>query len=104
LLMRKHPHDWNNTVGSDLAEVADTLCARLPAVPGLLFATMKKKAGIGDIDLAIYDRRSHVLLLCEIKTVFDRFRTSYQLSNFAGQRVNFAKAARNSSPRLQARS
>lgn len=93
LLMRKHPDDWNNTVGSELAKVADAVCSGLPVIPGLFFATRKTKAGIGDIDLCIYDSRSHVLLLCEIKTVFDRFRTNYQMSNFVGQRVNFAKAA-----------
>ena len=58
----------------------------------LFFATRKKKLGVGDIDLGIYDPRSRVLLLCEIKTVFDRFRTNYQISNFTGQRVNFDKA------------
>jgi hypothetical protein len=93
LLMRKHSDDWNNTVGSHLAEVAKTVRAQLPDASGLLFVTTKTKAGIGDIDLGIYDPRSRVLLLCEIKTVFDRFRTNYQFSNFAGQRVNFAKAA-----------
>ncbi len=93
LLMRKYPDDWNNTVGSDLSKVADAVCAGLPTTPGLLFVTRKTKTGVGDIDLGIYDRRSRVLLLCEIKTVFDRFRTNYQFSNFSGQRANFAKAA-----------
>jgi hypothetical protein len=54
---------------------------------------MKIKTDIGDIDLGIYDLRSRVLLLCEIKTVFDRFRTNYQMSNFTSQRVNFNKIA-----------
>lgn len=93
LLMRKHPEDWNNTVGSELAKVADAVCAELPDIDGLFFATNKVKKGIGDIDLAIYDSRLRVLLLCEIKTVFDRFRTNYQLSNFTGQRVNYKKAS-----------
>jgi hypothetical protein len=93
LLMRKYSDDWNNTVGSHLAEVAKTVRTRLPDQSGLLFVTTKTKAGVGDIDLGIYDPRSRVLLLCEIKTVFDRFRTNYQFSNFSGQRVDFAKAA-----------
>jgi hypothetical protein len=92
LLMRKHPDAWNNTVGADLAKVADAIRGELPNTPGLLFATTKKKAGVGDIDLGIYEPRSRVLLLCEIKTVFDRFRTNYQQSNFTDQRVNFDKA------------
>jgi hypothetical protein len=91
--MRKYPEDWNNTVGSDLAKVADTIRNGLPDKPNLLFGIMKKKKGVGDIDLGIYDSESRVLLLCEIKTVFDRFRTNYQLSNFIDQRVNFDKAA-----------
>jgi hypothetical protein len=94
LLMRRHPDAWNNTVGGDLAKVADAIRAQLPNTPHLLFATTKKKAGIGDIDLGIYDPRSRVLLLCEIKTVFDRFRTNYQQSNFTEQRVNFDKASK----------
>lgn len=93
LLMRKKSDDWNNTVGSTLAKVANTIRDSLPKKSGLLFVTTKVKAGIGDIDLGIYDSGSRVLMLCEIKTVFDRFRTNYQQSNFTGQRVNFAKAA-----------
>lgn len=93
LLIRKHPDDWNNTVGAELGKVAVSVRAQLPNTPDLLFATTKTKQGIGDIDLGIYEPRSRVLLLCEIKTVFDRFRTNYQQSNFTGQRVNFAKAA-----------
>ena len=93
LLMRKNSTDWNNTVGSDLAEVANSIRLRLPDVPELLFATKRRKSGVGDIDLGIYDPELCVLLLCEIKTVFDRYRTNYQLSNFTKQRVNFGKAA-----------
>jgi hypothetical protein len=94
LLIRKHSDDWNNSVGSNLAEVAAAVRQSLPKMPGLLFATTKKKVGVGDIDLAVYDLRSRVLLLCEIKTVFDRFRTNYQQSNFTEQRVNFNKASK----------
>ena len=93
LAMRKYPEDWNNTVGSDLAKVANTIRDDLPNMPNLLFVTVKKKKGVGDIDLGIYDSKSRVFLLCEIKTVFNRFRTNYQLSNFTDQRVNFDKAA-----------
>lgn len=93
LLIRKHADAWNNTVGANLAKVADAIRDQLPKISGLLFATTKKKRGIGDIDLAIYEQHSRVLLLCEIKTVFDRFRTNYQLPNFVDQRVNFDKAS-----------
>ncbi len=93
LAMRKYPNDWNNTVGAHLAEVAKAVCAGLQAEEDLLYVTTKSKAGVGDIDLGIYNPKSQVLLLCEIKTVFDRFRTNYQFSNFSNQRVNFSKAA-----------
>lgn len=93
LLMRKYPDDWNNSVGSELAKVADAIRTQLPSRPGLLYAVTKSKTGVGDIDLGIYDLSSRVLLLCEIKTVFDRFRTNYQQSNFTKQRTNYVKAS-----------
>ncbi|MET0166694.1 MAG: hypothetical protein ABW318_17020 [Vicinamibacterales bacterium] len=93
LLMRKYPDQWNNTVGSELADVATRVRSGLFHAD-LLFTTVKAKKGIGDIDLGIYDRQSRTLMLCEVKTVFDRFRTGYQMANFVDQRVNFAKAER----------
>ncbi len=51
-----------------------------------------KRKGIGDIDLAIYDSTHDHIVICEIKSVFDKFRTNYQLQNYINQRVNFDKA------------
>lgn len=92
LIMRQKPDDWNNTVGSKLADVSKAITDKLTKSPNLHFVTTKVRAGTGDVDLGIFDSQSRVLLLCEIKTVFDRFRTNYQFSNFLDQRVNFEKA------------
>jgi hypothetical protein len=51
--------------------------SQLVSKPQLLFTTTKQRRGIGDIDLGVYEMESRVLLLCEIKTVFDRFRTNF---------------------------
>lgn len=93
LLLRKFTDDWSNTFGAELAAIADTVAKGLNVPAGILMATTRAKSQVGDIDLALYDESSGVLVLCEIKTVFDRFRTNYQLTNFTDQRVNFEKAA-----------
>jgi hypothetical protein len=67
LIIRKHSDTWDGTVGANLARVAVALRDQLPNTPGLLFATMKKKNCFGDVDLAIYQTLSRVLLLCEIR-------------------------------------
>ncbi|MGE6760603.1 hypothetical protein ACQKGO_21470 [Corallococcus interemptor] len=102
LAMRKYPDDWNNSLGSDMAQVAKVVRESLLSLPHLRFVTMKGKAGVGDIDLGIFDTRAQVLMLCEIKTVFDRFRTNYQRTNFSDQRVNYAKAGKQLSASMSA--
>lgn len=92
LAMRKYQTEWNNTLGADAAKVAFYLMNKLHFFPNIRFAALKKKKNLGDIDLAMYDTNSGHLFICEIKTVFDRFRTNYQLANFIEQKVNFSKA------------
>lgn len=91
-VQNKQPKLWSNTFGSGLALAAVHLASRLAPFDNLIIKTLRRKSGVGDIDLAIYDKKTHRLLLCEIKTVFDKFRTDFQLSNFAVQKVNFEKA------------
>jgi hypothetical protein len=92
LVMRKREKLWSETIGSEMAKVASHLKSLVPKFPDLLVGALRSKAGIGDADLAIYNTRSQHLFLCEIKTVFDRFRTNYQRTNFVEQKVNFTKA------------
>jgi hypothetical protein len=42
--------------------------------------------------MAVFDHATGELLICEIKTVFDHFRTEFQVSNITEDRVNFEKA------------
>jgi len=93
ILMKRNPNAWNNTVGSCSAKVANYLLSYLDNQEHLKFATCKVKKRIGDIDIAVLDEKTNSLLLCEVKTVFDRFRTNHQSSNFTKQRVNYEKAA-----------
>ncbi|WDA13447.1 hypothetical protein [Paracoccus marcusii] len=83
---------WSTTFGSDLARAADYIADQLQQFKNITVVTRKKKSGIGDIDLGIYDHDTNELLICEVKTVFDRFRTEFQASNFTDDRVNFGKA------------
>lgn len=91
-VQNKHEGLWSKTFGSKLAKAANCLVRRLPDFKNLIVATVKKKSGIGDIDLTIFDKNTRELLVCEIKTVFDKFRTDFQAGNFAKQKVNFEKA------------
>lgn len=92
IVMRKFQTEWNNSIGAEFAKVANYLMALLEPHPNIYVSALRKKKNIGDIDLAIYDENSGHLLICEIKSVFDRFRTNYQLANFVEQKVNFSKA------------
>ncbi|WP_295216164.1 hypothetical protein [uncultured Brevundimonas sp.] len=88
----KHDDLWSRTFGSDMAGVANYLKSELPDIEGVLVETCRRKKGVGDVDLAIFDTRTNELLICEIKTVFDRFRTDFQASNFTEQKVKFDHA------------
>jgi hypothetical protein len=92
ILMKRAPEAWNNTVGSHSAKVATYLASKLYVSAELKITTCKIKKGVGDIDLGVLNIESGDILLCEVKTVFDRFRTNHQISNFAEQRVNYSKA------------
>jgi hypothetical protein len=91
-VQQKYTAIWARTFGTDMAFVADVVAARLPKFRNIVIATRRQKRGVGDIDLAIYDVERQHLLLCEIKTVFDKFRTEFQAGNFINQKVNFERA------------
>lgn len=92
LVQAKRRKDWADTFGGSLARAADYLKHELVPFDGITVIARREKKGIGDIDLAVFDRSTGSLLICEIKTVFDRFRTEFQAANFTDDRVNFAKA------------
>jgi hypothetical protein len=92
LLVRRYSDLWSRTIGADLALVADRMAARVPDDGRFIARARRQRKGVGEVDLAILDRATGDVMVVELKTVFDRFRTHVQLSNFAEQRVNFAKA------------
>jgi hypothetical protein len=92
LLMKRNSQSWDRTVGSHSALVADYLVRALKGETQLQTATRKVKKGVGDLDIAVYNPKTGDLLVCEVKTVFDRFRTSMQVRNFTDQRVDYEKA------------
>lgn len=93
ILMKQKPEAWDRTVGSHSARAADYLVSKLTKHGSLKFATCRVKKNVGDIDIAVLNIVTGDILICEIKTVFDRFRTNYQLKNFTEQRANYSKAA-----------
>lgn len=88
----KHDDLWSRTFGSDMAGVSKYMKSGLPHIEGVFVETCRRKKGIGDVDLVIFDTRTDELLICEINTVFDRFRTDFQASNFTDQKVKFDHA------------
>jgi len=93
ILMKRSQDHWNNTVGSQSATVATYLASQLKKSPDIEVTTCRVKKNTGDIDVAIYNKTTNTLVICEVKTVFDRFRTNHQHKNFSQQRVNYKKAA-----------
>lgn len=91
LLTRRHEQLWNNTVGAELAAVADWLAARIRS-ERLLAVAQRRRKNIGEADLALLDQETGDVFVLELKTVFDKFRTHVQLTNYTEQRVNFTKA------------
>ena len=92
LLMKRYTQQWDRTVGSGAAHIAKYLVRRLKPSAEIFVATCKIKKGVGDLDVVIYNAATGDFLLCEVKTVFDRFRTNMQIANFTNQRVNYRKA------------
>lgn len=93
LIHRKYANEWNNTLGANMAQIASYLVDQLQPLSTLMMVAEKKKGNLGDIDIAIYDHANDHLLLLEVKSVFDKFRTNYQSSNYIEQKVNVTKAA-----------
>jgi hypothetical protein len=93
-IQRQYSEIWSRTFGSEMAVVADYIASLLPTSKKISIMTRREKKGLGDADLVIFDSSSNELLVCELKTVFDRFRTDFQSTNFTLQRVNFDKAIR----------
>ncbi|MBW3571809.1 MAG: hypothetical protein KY467_11945 [Gemmatimonadetes bacterium] len=92
IAIRKHERAWNNTLGSSLARAADTLASMLPQT-GRLKVAARRNHQSGDVDLALYDVQSRELLICEVKTVFDKHRTDSLMHRFEEAKVNVSKAA-----------
>ena len=93
LWIRKYNRLWSNTLGSKMADVSAYIESCLPIVNGVFTVSQRLLKGISDIDLAVYDSINNHLLICEVKTVFDKFRTNYQFTNFLNQKVNYVKAS-----------
>jgi len=91
IAIRRHERAWNNTLGSTLARAADTLASMLQPVSRLEIAVRRNFPG-GDVDLALYDTVSHELLICEVKTVYDKHRVDSLLFRFEEAKVNVDRA------------
>ena len=85
--IRRHERVWSNTLGSSLAHAADSLASLLPSVDRLHVIRRRNYPG-GDIDLALYDSVSQEVLLCEVKTVYDKHRTDSLMNRFEEAKVN----------------
>lgn len=89
--IRRHERAWSQSLGSSLAGAADTLAAMLPQTARLKVAARRKYSG-GDVDLALYDTQSRELLICEVKTVYDKHRTDSLMHRFEEAKVNVLRA------------
>lgn len=91
IAIRRHERAWNNTLGSTLARAADTIASMLRPVSRLEIVARRNFPG-GDVDLALYDTVSQDLLLCEVKTVYDKHRVDSLLFRFETAKVNVDRA------------
>lgn len=91
IAIRRHEQSWSETLGTTLAQAADVVVSLLPTFPHLKAVSCRKYPG-GDVDLALYDTQSRELLLCEVKTVYDKHRTDSLSRRFEEAKVNIAKA------------
>jgi len=89
--IRRHERAWDRTLGSSLARAADTLATMLPQADRLKIVVRRKYKG-GDVDLAMYDEISRELLLCEVKTVYDKHRADSLMHRFEDAKVNVERA------------
>ena len=92
IAIRRHERAWSETLGSSLARAADTLAAMLPQAARLKVAARRSYSG-GDVDLALYDTQTRELLVCEVKTVYDKHRTDSLMHRFEEAKVNIHRAA-----------
>jgi hypothetical protein len=92
IVIRKHEATWSRTLGSTLAYAADVVAASLPPYQDVAVAVRRSFAGRGDVDLALYDLTRRHLLICEVKTVYDKHRTIYQMHRFEEAKVNVQHA------------
>lgn len=92
ILMRRHEILWSQTVGTNLAYAADWLGGRLAGHGRITWKARAKLPGGGDADLILLDNVTGDVAVFEMKTTFDKFRTSFQFQNFTEQRVNYRKA------------
>lgn len=83
---------WSETLGSSLAYAADTLGEMMPKSERLKIAVRTKYSG-GDIDLALYDTQTKELLICEVKTVYDKHGTDSLMEHFEEAKINVRKAS-----------
>ncbi|KZD21162.1 hypothetical protein [Tardiphaga robiniae] len=81
------------TAASTLARAADVIATTLPTFDHLVVAARRKLAK-GDIDLALYDVRTRHLLICEVKTVYDKHRTVLHMHQFEDKKVKVDHAVR----------
>jgi len=91
IVIRKHEASWSKTLGSTLAYAADVVAGSLPSHTDVVVTVRRKFVG-GDVDLALYDLIRRHLLICEIKTVYDKHRTTFQMHRFEEAKVNVQRA------------
>ncbi len=94
IVIRKHEMEWSRTLGSTLASAASVLAGNIPKFDRLHVASQRTIRGGGDIDLALYDEGDRSLLICEVKTVYDKHRTTRLLHRFEEAKVNIARAVK----------
>lgn len=94
IAIRLHEDAWSRTVGSTLSKAADTIRDSLPAYDNILISVRRKIGSEGDIDLAAYDTATGHMLICEIKTVYDKHRTILQMQRFEDAKMNLSRAVR----------
>src|ERR1019366_6246612 len=91
IVIRKHEASWSRTLGSTLAHASDVVEASLPTYRDVAVA-VRRNIAKGDVDLALYDLTRRHLLICEVKTVYDKHRTTYQMHRFEEAKVNVQRA------------